>query len=130
MTSPFLLVSCPQRPKEGAADLEQHLTASLVSLAGTMASAACLVKCAGLTTPRAVCTAGPKEGVADLAWHPRRSAMASLRDSGAILLWSHVYSERWSAFAPGFRELRDNEARPRGLVLRPGRRPPGESSAE
>ncbi len=71
----------------------------------------------GALKPPRVWSAGPKEGAADVAWHPRRSAMASLCDSGAILLWSHVYAERWSAFAPGFRELRDNEARPGPCAL-------------
>ncbi|KAK9830614.1 hypothetical protein WJX81_005607 [Elliptochloris bilobata] len=52
---------------------------------------------------------GAKEGAAALAWHPRRNCMASLGDSGAIFLWARVYSERWSAFAPGFSELQDNE---------------------
>ena len=54
---------------------------------------------------------GAKEGVAALAWHPRRNCMASLGDTGAIFLWARTYSERWSAFAPGFSELQDNEAR-------------------
>lgn len=55
--------------------------------------------------------AGAKEGAAALAWHPRRNCMASLGDSGAVFLWARTYSERWSAFAPGFSELQDNEAR-------------------
>lgn len=40
-------------------------------------------------------------------------------DSGALFLWAHVYSERWSAFAPGFRELKDNEVpRPEDCMRR------------
>ena len=58
-----------------------------------------------------MCLSGAKEGAAALAWHPRRNCMASLGESGAVFLWARTYSERWSAFAPGFSELQDNEAR-------------------
>ena len=61
--------------------------------------------------PKPCTLAGAKEGAAALAWHPRRNCMASLGDSGAVFLWARTYSERWSAFAPGFTELQDNEAR-------------------
>jgi len=52
----------------------------------------------GALKPPRVWSAGPKEGAADVAWHPRRSAMASLCDSGAILLWA---LERVRARLPG-----------------------------
>ncbi|CAM6103030.1 unnamed protein product [Calypogeia fissa] len=52
---------------------------------------------------------GPKEGLSDLAWHPTRPVVASVSMSGAIYLWAKDYTENWSAFAPDFKELEENE---------------------
>lgn len=52
---------------------------------------------------------GPKEAVVDLAWHPTRPTVASVSQSGLIYLWAKDYMENWSAFAPDFKELEDNE---------------------
>ncbi|KAH7405387.1 hypothetical protein KP509_15G068400 [Ceratopteris richardii] len=53
---------------------------------------------------------GPKEGLADLAWHPNRPIMASISLTvGVIYIWAKNYTESWSAFAPDFQELEENE---------------------
>jgi COMPASS component SWD1 len=52
---------------------------------------------------------GQKEGLADLAWHPTRPMVASVSMSGVIYLWAKDYTENWSAFAPDFKELEENE---------------------
>lgn len=56
---------------------------------------------------------GPAEcGAATrLAWHPKQSVLLSLgaAPSGRVLLWAPQRAENWSAFAPDFRELEENE---------------------
>ena len=52
---------------------------------------------------------GPKEGVVDLAWHPMRPIIASCSTSGCIFIWATNHTENWSAFAPDFKELEENE---------------------
>lgn len=52
---------------------------------------------------------GPKEGILDLVWHPLRSIAISCSTSGAVYIWNARYQESWSAFAPGFTELEENE---------------------
>ncbi|KAI5074231.1 hypothetical protein GOP47_0010192 [Adiantum capillus-veneris] len=53
---------------------------------------------------------GPKEGILDLAWHPSRPIVASVSMSaGVIYIWAKDYTENWSAFAPDFKELEENE---------------------
>ena len=47
-----------------------------------------------------------------MVWHPERPLLATLSSSGAIYLWARVYRENWSAFAPDFRELQENEVGP------------------
>ncbi|GAB0492163.1 hypothetical protein MMPV_003423 [Pyropia vietnamensis] len=54
--------------------------------------------------------AGPRESVAALAQHPRRAVLATLGSStGGVYVWSRSASENWSAFAPEFTELDENE---------------------
>ena len=62
-----------------------------------------------LTTSR-MTSAGPKEGLIGLAWHPATNLLAVITMSGAVHLWAQVYKENWSAFAPDFTELQENEA--------------------
>lgn len=38
-----------------------------------------------------------------VAWHPTRSCLVSLTTTGRVLVWSLVYTENWSAFAPDFK---------------------------
>jgi COMPASS component SWD1 len=52
---------------------------------------------------------GPKEGIVDLAWHPNRPIIASCSTTGIVYIWSTNRTESWSAFAPGFKELEENE---------------------
>ncbi|GBG71907.1 hypothetical protein CBR_g10843 [Chara braunii] len=52
---------------------------------------------------------GPKEGILDLVWHPTRPIVASVATSGVVYLWAKGYIENWSAFAPDFKELEENE---------------------
>jgi COMPASS component SWD1 len=53
---------------------------------------------------------GPKEGVTDLAWHPCRPIVASISmTAGVVYIWAKDYTENWSAFAPDFKELEENE---------------------
>lgn len=52
---------------------------------------------------------GPKEGLLDLVWHPLRPLIASISTEGQIFIWSTHHTESWSAFAPDFKELEENE---------------------
>jgi COMPASS component SWD1 len=52
---------------------------------------------------------GPKEGILDLQWHPTRSIVVSCSTSGMVYIWNSHPTENWSAFAPGFTELEENE---------------------
>ena len=52
---------------------------------------------------------GPMEGIVDLKWHPMKPYVACCTDFGNVYLWSKNYTENWSAFAPDFEELEDNE---------------------
>lgn len=51
---------------------------------------------------------GPKpEGVKDAAWHPWAPEVACCSTGkGRVWVWAPVRQEHWSAFAPGFMELR------------------------
>ncbi|KAI9146419.1 WD40-repeat-containing domain protein [Paraphysoderma sedebokerense] len=51
---------------------------------------------------------GPKEGLADLCWHPYRPIIASITVEGNIYIWGTSFTENWSAFAPGFKHLEEN----------------------
>eukprot|EP01097_Dermamoeba_algensis_P002717 TRINITY_DN2070_c0_g5_i1.p1 TRINITY_DN2070_c0_g5~~TRINITY_DN2070_c0_g5_i1.p1 ORF type:complete len:427 (-),score=64.60 TRINITY_DN2070_c0_g5_i1:13-1242(-) len=52
---------------------------------------------------------GPKEGIMDLMWHPIRSVLITCSSAGCIYIWATNYTENWSAFAPYFKELEENE---------------------
>ncbi|KAF8377610.1 hypothetical protein HHK36_030992 [Tetracentron sinense] len=52
---------------------------------------------------------GPKEGLIDLAWHPVHPIVVSVSLSGLVYIWAKDYTENWSAFAPDFKELEENE---------------------
>lgn len=52
---------------------------------------------------------GPKEALIDLAWHPVRPIVASVSITGLVYIWAKDYTENWSAFAPDFKELEENE---------------------
>ncbi|KAK9820894.1 hypothetical protein WJX74_003022 [Apatococcus lobatus] len=52
---------------------------------------------------------GPKQGVVDMDWHPARNMLASVSADGQIFLWVRVYRENWSAFAPDFEQLEENQ---------------------
>lgn len=52
---------------------------------------------------------GPKEALIDLAWHPVHPIVASVSFNGLVYIWAKDYTENWSAFAPDFKELEENE---------------------
>ncbi|XP_077233403.1 transducin/WD40 repeat-like superfamily protein [Tasmannia lanceolata] len=52
---------------------------------------------------------GPKEALTDLAWHPVHPIVVSVSISGLVYIWAKDYTENWSAFAPDFKELEENE---------------------
>uniref|UniRef100_A0A7N0RCH2 Uncharacterized protein n=1 Tax=Kalanchoe fedtschenkoi TaxID=63787 RepID=A0A7N0RCH2_KALFE len=52
---------------------------------------------------------GPKEALVDLAWHPVHPIVASVSLIGLVYIWAKEYTENWSAFAPDFKELEENE---------------------
>ncbi|GMH17533.1 hypothetical protein Nepgr_019374 [Nepenthes gracilis] len=52
---------------------------------------------------------GPKEALVDLAWHPIHPIVVSVSWTGLVYIWAKDYTENWSAFAPDFKELEENE---------------------
>ncbi|KAK3011975.1 hypothetical protein RJ639_011179, partial [Escallonia herrerae] len=52
---------------------------------------------------------GPKEALIDLAWHPVHPIVVSVALTGLVYIWAKDYTENWSAFAPDFKELEENE---------------------
>ncbi|KAL5568709.1 hypothetical protein UlMin_025284 [Ulmus minor] len=52
---------------------------------------------------------GPKEALIDLAWHPVSPIIVSVSLAGCVYIWAKDYTESWSAFAPDFKELEENE---------------------
>ncbi|XP_018855581.1 protein RBL isoform X2 [Juglans regia] len=52
---------------------------------------------------------GPKEALIDLAWHPVHPIVVSVSLTGFVYIWAKDYTENWSAFAPDFKELEENE---------------------
>ena len=41
-------------------------------------------------------------------WHPQRPVIASTDSYGRIVIWAIGYQEKWSAYAPDFKELEEN----------------------
>ncbi|KAK7342959.1 hypothetical protein VNO80_25918 [Phaseolus coccineus] len=52
---------------------------------------------------------GPKESIADLAWHPARPIVASVCSTGKVYIWAKDVSENWSAFVPNVEVIEENE---------------------
>ncbi|KAJ1686995.1 hypothetical protein LUZ63_018385 [Rhynchospora breviuscula] len=52
---------------------------------------------------------GPKEAIIDVVWHPERPIVVSVSVTGTAYVWAKDYVENWSAFAPDFKELEENE---------------------
>ncbi|KAF7153158.1 hypothetical protein RHSIM_Rhsim01G0121500 [Rhododendron simsii] len=49
------------------------------------------------------------EALVDLAWHPVHPIVVSVSHTGLVYIWAKDYTENWSAFAPDFKELEENE---------------------
>jgi len=49
------------------------------------------------------------QSIWDVAWHPSRTILASCGHSGKVMIWAKHYAENYSAFAPNFKELEENE---------------------
>lgn len=52
---------------------------------------------------------GPREPLVDADWHPIRPLLLSVSVSGSINIWFTPNAENWSAYAPGFVELEEND---------------------
>lgn len=52
---------------------------------------------------------GPKDWSIGVDWHPARPMLASVSNTGAIYVWFTPTEEIWSAYAPGFEELEENQ---------------------
>jgi COMPASS component SWD1 len=52
---------------------------------------------------------GSGEGVLDAQFHPDRNLFTVANTGGIVQVWLKSYSDSWSAFAPDFVELADNE---------------------
>jgi len=52
---------------------------------------------------------GPKPTILDLKFHPLLPLFVLSATDGTIVIWGKHHSESWSAYAPGFTELEENE---------------------
>ena len=52
---------------------------------------------------------GPPESVTHIEYHPHSPILLSVSSGGEVYVWAKNYTEKWSAFAPDFRELDENE---------------------
>jgi len=52
---------------------------------------------------------GPTDIILDIAWHPNRNVLACGTCSGSLYIWTKPSTESWSAYAPGFTELEENQ---------------------
>mmetsp|Transcript_3717 Transcript_3717/g.11084 ORF Transcript_3717/g.11084 Transcript_3717/m.11084 type:complete len:508 (-) Transcript_3717:723-2246(-) len=52
---------------------------------------------------------GPKESIGGMLWHPRFPIVVSLGSYGGIYVWMKNQTENWSAFAPNFKVIDENE---------------------
>lgn len=53
---------------------------------------------------------GPQsERVLDIAWHPIRPKIVSCSTGGTVVVWATFTAETWSAYAPTFKEIEENE---------------------
>lgn len=68
--------------------------------------------------------AGSSDGLLQISWHPQRSCFVSVGDSGKIYVWAQVYRENWSAFAPDFTELTENQVCCSSILQLHKRHPP------
>lgn len=50
-----------------------------------------------------------KDNVICLEWHPYKPILVTSTRGGTICIWSKNYTENWSAFAPDFQEIEQNE---------------------
>ncbi|KAJ3365962.1 chromatin binding protein [Allomyces javanicus] len=51
---------------------------------------------------------GPSEPLLAFAWHPVLPVCVSLSQKGTMYVWNTKPRDRWSAFAPDFKEIEDN----------------------
>ena len=55
-----------------------------------------------------ILTSPKGESLLDLTWHPVKPVILSV-SNGLVNIWSHAQTELWSAYAPNFKELDENE---------------------
>ena len=55
-----------------------------------------------------ILTGRKSKSLLDLTWHPVKPVILSV-SNGLVKIWSHAQTELWSAYAPNFKELNENE---------------------